>query len=172
MIDNELNFLSSTIFIEDNTFRFRPYRKNGCETILTNYKKTTISKKYLVSNISTMLHNSKNSSSDEEILLKDIKTNLKPILGNNCYPLKLLDSKFKQFLEYGPKPKPPDVTFTLCISYSSKNIDFHIQKMIKQIKIKALECLIYSPLILNRQKINLIQPTVSITSNVYVLVIM
>ena len=135
MIENELNFLSSTIYLVDNTFKFRPYRKSGSETLLTNYKKATISQKYLVSNISTMLHNSKNSSSDDEILLNDLETNLKPIFLKNSYPFKLIKSKFQQFLEYGPKPKPPDVTFTLCISYSSKNIDYHVQKLIKQIKL-------------------------------------
>ena len=135
MVDNELNFLSSTIYLEGGTFNFRPHRKNGSETILTNYKKATISKKYLVSNISTMLHNAKNSSSNDQILLHDIETNLKPILLKNSYPFRLVESKCTQFLQYGPKPKPPDVTFTLCISYSSKNIDFHVQKMIKEIKL-------------------------------------
>ena len=60
--------------------------------------------------------------------------NLKPILLNNCYPLKLIQSNFTKFLQNGPKPKPPDVTFTLCIPYTAKTIDFHIQKLIRQIK--------------------------------------
>jgi hypothetical protein len=111
-----------------------PPEKNGQDTILTNYHKATISKKYLVSNIQTMLHHSQNSSSTFDILLNDMENNLKPIFLKNAYPLKLIDSKFMQFLQNGPKPKPPDVTFTLCIPYTSKNIDFHMQKLIKQIK--------------------------------------
>ena len=89
-----------------------------------------------------------------ETQLLEISRNFYYVSDNDKFDVEL---KLKQFLGYGPKPKPPDMALTLCISYSSKNIDFHIQKMIKQIKIKALECLIYSPLILNRQKINLIQ---------------
>ena len=54
MIENELTFLSSTIFLANNSFEFRPSRKNGAETILTNFKMATISQKYLISNIFTI----------------------------------------------------------------------------------------------------------------------
>ena len=134
MVENKLTFLSSTIFLTENTFEFRPSRKNGLDTIFTNYHKATISKKYLVSNITTMLHLSQNSSSTHEILLNDMEFNLKQIFLKNAYPLKLINSKFFQFLQNGPKPKPPEVSFTLCIPYTSKNIDFHMQKLIKKIK--------------------------------------
>lgn len=115
MIDNELTFLSSTIFLANNSFEFRPSRKNGAETILTNFKMATISQKYLISNIFTMLHHSKNSSSNHEILLNDMEHNLKPIFVKNSYPLKIIKSNLKKFLQYGPKP--PEVTFTLTIPY-------------------------------------------------------
>ena len=82
-----------------------------------------------------MLHLSKNSSSNHEILLNDMEHNLKPIFIKNAYPLTLINSKFLQFLQNGPKPKPPESSFTLCIPYTSKTIDFHIQKLIKQIKL-------------------------------------
>ena len=135
MVDQKITFLSSTIYLKEDTFEFCPSRKSGQETIITNYQKATISKKYLVSNISTMLHLSQNSSSNHQILLNDMENNLKPIFLKNAYPLKLIESKFNQFLQNGPKPKPPDVTFTLCIPYTSKNIDFHMQKLTKQIKL-------------------------------------
>ena len=134
MVDNELTFLSSTIFLSNGSFEFRPSRKNGADTIITNFKKATISEKYLVSNIYTMLHHSQNSCSNHDILLNDMENNLKPIFIKNAYPLKLIQSNFRKFLQNGPKPKPPDVTFTLCVPYTSKNIDYHLQKLIRQIK--------------------------------------
>ena len=94
MVENKLTFLSSTIFLTENTFEFRPSRKNGLDTIFTNYHKATISKKYLVSNITTMLHLSQNSSSTHEILLNDMEFNLKQIFLKNAYPLKLINSNF------------------------------------------------------------------------------
>ena len=133
MTDEKLTFLSSTIYLDGNSFEFRPSRKSGLETILTNYKKATISKKYLVSNIFTMLHHTKNSSSTHDILVHDMEYILKPIFLKNAYPLKLIESNFLKFLRNSPKP--PDVTFTLCIPYTFKDIDFHIQKLIKQIKL-------------------------------------
>jgi hypothetical protein len=33
-----------------------------------------------------------------------------------------------------PEPKPPDVTFTLCVPYTSKTINYDLQKMVRQIK--------------------------------------
>ena len=67
-----------------------------------------------------------------ETQLLEISRNFYYVSDNDKFDVEL---KLKQFLGYGPKPKPPDMALTLCISYSSKNIDFHIQKMIKQIKI-------------------------------------
>ena len=135
MLDNKLNFLSSTIFLENDTFEFRPYRKQASETILSNFRKAIISEKYLISNIFTMLHLSKNSSSTHEILLYAMENNLKPILLNKAYPLKLINSKFTEFLQNGPKPKPPDVISTLNLPYTSRNMDYHIKKMINDIKL-------------------------------------
>ena len=134
MVDNKITSLSSTIFLANESFEFRPARKNGADTVLTNFKMATISQKYLVSNIFTMLHHSKNSSSNHEILLNDMEHNLKQIFLKNSYPLKLIDSNFKKFLQYGPKPKPAYVTFTLCPPYTSKSIDFQVQKLIRKIK--------------------------------------
>ena len=56
MIDSEISYLSSTIFLANESFEFRPSRKNGVDAILTNFKKAIISEKYLISNIFTMLH--------------------------------------------------------------------------------------------------------------------
>jgi hypothetical protein len=46
MVDNKLTFLSSTIFLTNNTYEFRPSRKNGQDTILTFHHKATISQKF------------------------------------------------------------------------------------------------------------------------------
>ena len=134
MVDNEVTFLSSTIFLMNGSFEFKPSRKNGADAIITNFQKATISEKYLISNIFTMLHHSQNSSSNHDILLNDMENSLKQILLRNCYPLKTIKSNFTKFLQNGPKPKPPDVTFTLSIPYTSKGIDYHLQKLIRQIK--------------------------------------
>ena len=133
MDGGELTFLSSRIFLEGNSFQFRTSRKNGQETILTNYKKAIISKKYLISNIYTMLHHSKNSCSTHEILLHDMEYNLKPIFLKNAYPLKVIETNFFKFLQNGPKPA--DVTYTLCIPYTAKSIDYNVQKLVKKIKV-------------------------------------
>ena len=82
-----------------------------------------------------MLHHSQNSSSSHDILLNDMENNLKPILLNNGYPLKTINSNYFKFLRNGPKPKPPDVNFSLSIPYTSKTIDYHIKKLIAQIKV-------------------------------------
>ena len=79
VIDEKLTFLSSCIYLDGHSFQFFPSRKSGQETIITNFKKATISKKYLVSNIFTMLHHSQNSSSTHEILLQDMELNLKEL---------------------------------------------------------------------------------------------
>jgi hypothetical protein len=52
-------------------------------TMSTYYQKATISEKYLISYIFTMLHHSQNSSFNHNILLNDIENNLKPIFINN-----------------------------------------------------------------------------------------
>ena len=51
MIDSEISYLSSTIFLANESFEFRPSRKNAVDAILTNFKKAIISEKYLISNI-------------------------------------------------------------------------------------------------------------------------
>ena len=63
-------------------------------------------------------------------------SNQKVIKGYNLYHIRENIREYikEKFLQIGPKPKPPDVTFTLCIPYTAKSIDFHMQKLIKQIK--------------------------------------
>ena len=82
-----------------------------------------------------MLHHSQNSSSNHDKLLNDMEHNLKPIFLKNSYPLKLINTNFTNFLRNGPKQKPSDASFTLCVPYTAKSIDFHVQKLIRQIKL-------------------------------------
>ena len=70
VIDNEITFLSSTIFLVNDSVEFRPSRKNCADTVLTNFKMDTIAEKYLMSNIFTMLHNARNSK--YELLWNDM----------------------------------------------------------------------------------------------------
>jgi hypothetical protein len=82
-----------------------------------------------------MLHHSQNLSSNHDILLNDMKHNLKLIFLKNSYPLKLINTNFTNFLRNGPKQKPSDASFTLCVPDTAKSIDFHVQKLIRQIKL-------------------------------------
>ena len=57
MVENSLIFLESEIFISNNSIEFKYYRKFGQKTILSNFKNSKMSKKYLKANIITQCNN-------------------------------------------------------------------------------------------------------------------
>ena len=67
LLNNELNFLSCTLFVRDSKIEFKTYRKSGLSSITSNYQKSVIAKSYLKSAIFTALHHSLYSSSTQEL---------------------------------------------------------------------------------------------------------
>jgi GTP-sensing pleiotropic transcriptional regulator CodY len=83
MNENSLKFLDCELFIINEKIEFNNYRKFGLNTILQNYKKSVMAKRYLISNIWTQIHNVANSSSNEIYLSEGLK-NLETIfIGMN-----------------------------------------------------------------------------------------
>ena len=85
MIDKKLNFLSTTIFIENGKIEFKPFRKAGPETILSDYKQSVMARKYLISSMYTLLHHAEYSSSTRDLFIQDLE-NQKEIFQKNAYP--------------------------------------------------------------------------------------
>ena len=87
MTQNRLNFLSTTVFLENGEIEFNPFRKAGPDTIISNYKQSVISRKYLISTVYTLLHHAEYSSSTRDIFIQDLP-NQKEIFLRNAYPEK------------------------------------------------------------------------------------
>ena len=118
---------------------------------MSNYKLYVVSKQYLCNNITTALNHSENSCSDEDYFHEDL-ANLKEILIRNHWTHNW--PKIFDFLCEPEKPPKPEISFTLCISYTSPQVevyvrelvnrmktftpDFHIRFAFKSIKIKSL----------------------------------
>ena len=104
MVDGKINFIDSTIFIDEGEIKFRKYWKNGPGTVTSNYRTSVMPKKYL-NNIFTKLHRIRNVSSDEgqfEIGLNEMRD----ILSKNGYPKSLVENKIKTFLLDDKNPPP------------------------------------------------------------------
>jgi hypothetical protein len=84
-----------------------------------------MSKRYLNNNITTALNHSENSSSTEDLFLADLPI-LKEILSRNRYPEKVINQKLFDFLCDPEKSPKPEISFTLSISYTSKQDEFHL----------------------------------------------
>ena len=65
MVNNRLIFLDCELFIENDKIEFKNFRKCGNETIFSNYQKSIMPKRYLISNIFTQFQNVTDSSSNE-----------------------------------------------------------------------------------------------------------
>ena len=93
---------------------------------MNNYKKSVICRRYLISNIFTALNHSKQSCSNEDLFLEDLPV-FKQIFLRNGYPEKTVDEKFFQFLCSPEKPEQPEVSFTLCLDYTSSKIEYYLR---------------------------------------------
>ena len=67
MVENSLQFLSCTIFIENGSIEFKTFRKAHLDTIMSNYRHSVMSKRHLNNNITTALNHSENLSSTEDL---------------------------------------------------------------------------------------------------------
>ena len=133
MTDKNLNFLSTTICIENGQIEFKPFRKAGSETILSNYKQSVMARKYLISTVYTLLHHAEYSSSTRNLFIQDLK-NQKEIFQKNAYPKKLIDETFANFLRNPEKPTKPEVTVTCCIDYTNSKIEYYLRNLNSKIK--------------------------------------
>ena len=76
MTDNKLVFLDCLVFLDGDKVLFKKYRKQGLETVITNYKFSVTSKKYKIGNIMTQLHRQKNCCSNDELFLESLEGNI------------------------------------------------------------------------------------------------
>ena len=78
-------------------------RKNGIDTVLSNFEHSIMCKKYAKNAIFTMLHRERQCCSNDELFHESLKE-LKDGLKRNGYPLKLIENKIKIFLNDPQKP--------------------------------------------------------------------
>ena len=133
MTENKINYLSCTIFIENGQIEFKTFRKANLDTLMSNYKQSVMSKRYLCNNITTALNHSENSCSNEDLFHADL-VNLKEILIRNGYPEHIIDQKFFNFLCEPERPEKPEISFTLCISYTSPQVEVYARELVNRMK--------------------------------------
>ena len=133
LLNNQLNFLSCTLFVRDSKIEFKTYRKSGLSSITSNYQKSVMAKSYLKSAIFTALHHSLYSSSTQELFLEDLP-NIKEIFLRNGYPEKIINEKFSIFLCSPEKPPQPEISMTFCSNYTSPKIEYYLRTLVNRIK--------------------------------------
>lgn len=132
-LENKLTFLSCTIFLKDGALEFQTYRKAGINTVINNYKKSIMPRRYLISSIFTALNHSKHSCSNDDLFIADLPI-LKDIFLRNGYPEKIINEKFANFLCSPEKPPQPEVSFTFCIDYTNSKIEYYLRDLLGRIK--------------------------------------
>ena len=133
LLNNQLNFLSCTIFLKNEQLEFKTFRKSGLNSITSNYQKSIMAKSYLKSNIFTALHYSLYSCSTQELFLEDMP-NIKEIFLRNGFPEKIVDEKFAIFLLSPEKPEQPEISITFCIDYTSPKLEYYLRTLVNKIK--------------------------------------
>jgi hypothetical protein len=128
VVENKLNFLSSTLFVANGSIEFKTFRKEGLNKVITNYEISVTTREYLISNIFTALNHSKQSCSNDDPFLEDIPI-LKEIFLRNGYPEHVLDTKISMFLCSPEKPERPKVDFNFKIEYKSFAVKFHLRPL-------------------------------------------
>ena len=133
MTNNSLIFLDCNLFLENNEIHFRHYRKFGLDTVLSNFKHSKMSKKYLKANIFTQCHNLLNGCSSFEIFLSCLE-DLKTLLYQNDYPKYLVKERIDIFLQNQEKPELPNIDAILCLQYTSPQAEYFARKLIQKMK--------------------------------------
>ena len=129
MTENSLIFLESEIFISNNKIQFRHYRRFGKKTVLSNFKNSKMSKKYLNANILTQCNNVLDACSSCDIFLQCLE-DLKLLLYRNEYPKPLVRENINIFLHSKGKPDMPDFDAYICLSYTCPKTEYYAQKLI------------------------------------------
>jgi hypothetical protein len=133
LTENNINYFSCTIFIENGKTEFKTFRKANLDTLMSNYKQSVMSKRYLCNNITTALNHSENSCSNEDLCQADLH-NLKKILIRNSYPEHIINQKFFDFLCEPERPDKPEISFTLCISCTSPQVEVYARELVNRMK--------------------------------------
>ena len=129
---NEINFLDITVYLnESDNLEFKKYRKNSVDTVISNFEQSVISKKYLKGGIFTNLHRELDACSSHDIFLESLEE-LKEVYSRNSYPAALVKSKIRQFLENPIKPLREPTAHTICLEYSSPNIEYSICELTRK----------------------------------------
>ena len=130
--ENQIVFLDTTVYINSkNELEFKKYRKNGLQTVISNFEHSVVSKKYLKGGILTNLHRELDSSSSHENFLETLEE-LKEVYSRNSYPAALINSKIKIFLSDSEKPARKPSTHTVCFEYSSPQIEYFICELTRK----------------------------------------
>ena len=130
--NDELIFLDSKVFIKNNVLEFIKFRKRGHLTVISNYKHSLMSYKYLRGGIFTALHRERNACSSQAIFLESLEE-LRDVFHRNSYPKWLIDDKVKTFLRNDKKPDRPETNISITFNYSSRNIEQYVYKLTNKI---------------------------------------
>ena len=133
MTDNSLNFLDCKIFTKNGKVEFQKTWRKGLDTVVSNYQRSVISKRYTENNIFTQLHRTRDSCSSEELFYEKVK-DLKTIFKRNGYPESLFDNKFEIFKKDDKKIPRPDFHHTITLDYTSSKVERHIRGLVKLMK--------------------------------------
>ena len=133
MTSEGLVFLDCLVFANGHKLHHKKYRKEGLNTVLSNFEKSVMCKKYLKNSLFTMLHRERDCCSNNELFHESLEE-LREILRRNNYPKRLVDNKIKTFLKDDKKPDRPEKVHTLCIPYTSPSIEKYLHSLIKRMK--------------------------------------
>ena len=81
---NEIIFLDTKIYIHNGIAEFKRYRKKRHYTVISNFRESLMSMKYLKENIFTALHRERDACSTHEIFLESLEE-LKTVFYRNLY---------------------------------------------------------------------------------------
>ena len=131
--ENKLIFLDMLVFVdENNSLEFIKYRKDSTETVITNFEKSVVSKRYTKGGIMTNIHREYDTCSTDALFLESLEE-LKEVYANNLYPKKLVESKINSFSANFEKPDREPFVHTIVLEYASPLIESYIHDLTKKI---------------------------------------
>ena len=125
---NEIIFLDTKIYIHNAIVEFKRYRKKGHYTVISNFRESLMSMKYLKGNIFTALHRERDACSTHEIFLESLEE-LKTVFYRNLYPMALIEARIKRFLQDDQKRAREPTDISIVFEYSSPNIEQYICRL-------------------------------------------
>ena len=89
MINGELPFLDTKIYLKNNTLEMKMYWKESASEVITNFRESITPKKYLISTLYGEIYRCNNTTSNDGDL-KIALSNLTDLAVKNGYPLSLI----------------------------------------------------------------------------------